>query len=277
MNEAVREYYNADPAREWERLAQPTSGVEYASTMRLIERYFPPTGAVVDIGAGPGRYALALARRGYAVTLVDLSDGLLQLAREQFAVAGLHAAAFIHADARHLAHLPDGVYDAALLMGPLYHLTDAGDRATVLRHLHRLLTPGGVAFVAYLNAWGLIATGITDFPRRYRDRAFLRAMLGEQSFAAGDLAGFTEAYWSTPAVARREVEAAGLHVVSSASAEGFTAGLHPLLERLAVDEPEAYANVVAVAAETCELPQYRDSGNHLHLVVRKSEDDTNAQ
>jgi hypothetical protein len=43
----------------------------------------------------------------------------------------------------------------------------------------------------------------------------------------------------------------------------------PPVEQLSADNPEAYANVVQVAAETSELPQYRDSTDHLHIVVRK--------
>jgi len=42
-----------------------------------------------------------------------------------------------------------------------------------------------------------------------------------------------------------------------------------LLEQLAAENPEAYTNVVQVAAEMCELKQYRDIGEHLHIVVRK--------
>jgi S-adenosylmethionine-dependent methyltransferase len=41
-----------------------------------------------------------------------------------------------------------------------------------------------------------------------------------------------------------------------------------LLEKLALDNPAAYENIVKVAAETCELAQYRDSTDHLHIVVR---------
>jgi S-adenosylmethionine-dependent methyltransferase len=59
-----------------------------------------------------------------------------------------------------------------------------------------------------------------------------------------------------------------LDIVSYAGAESFANGMGLLLEQLAVENPEAYANVVTVAAETCELAQYRDSTDHLHIVVR---------
>jgi len=44
---------------------------------------------LLDCGGGPGRYAVELARRGYRVTLFDLSEGNLALAREKAAEAGV--------------------------------------------------------------------------------------------------------------------------------------------------------------------------------------------
>ena len=68
------------------------------------------------------------------------------------------------------------------------------------------------------------------------------------------------------------MEAAGLEVINYAGVESFASGLGGLLESLAMDNPDAYENIVQVAAETCELEQYRDSTDHLHIVVRKNND-----
>jgi ubiquinone/menaquinone biosynthesis C-methylase UbiE len=269
MSTTVREFYDAGVEREWERLDLPLCRVEMLSTLRLIDRWFPAAGDVADIGSGPGRYALELARRGYRVTLADLSPGLLERAREAFAHAGLHAAGFVAADARDLGALADASADAALLLGPLYHLGDAGARRQALAELRRVLRPGGVAVAAYLNSWGLLRTGVNDFPRWYRDPAVLRGLLEPQSFSAERLRNFTEAHWSTPPAAEAELRGAGFEVVTHIGAEGFCGGMGGLLETLQASDPEAYANVVAFAAETSEMPHYRDATDHLHYVVRK--------
>ncbi len=135
--------------------------------------------------------------------------------------------------------------------------------------LSRILRPGGVAIVAYINSWGLLRTGIVDFPSWYRDLAVVRSLLGDHVFTGTQLSGFTECYWSTPETARCEIEAASLDIISYSGAEGFAGGLGPLLERLKQDDPVAYENVVAVAAESSELKQYRGATDHLHIVVRK--------
>ncbi len=61
---------------------------------------------------------------------------------------------------------------------------------------------------------------------------------------------------------------AGLTLVTYAGAESFAAGMLDELGRMAEQMPEAYANVLRLAAEACELPQYRDCTEHLHAVVR---------
>ncbi len=168
-----------------------------------------------------------------------------------------------------MSMLIDESFDAALLMGPMYHVIEPTDRTKVLRELKRILKPNGVAIIAYLNAWGILKTGITDLANRYKDISFLRSMLREQSFVGQSLSGFTECYWSTPEIARNEINEAGLEVVDYIGAEGFAGGMRILLERLAAEIPEAYENVVQMAVETSRLPQYRDTTDHLHIIARK--------
>lgn len=268
MGSVVRDYYNTNVKKEWERLTLPLCAIELASTLRLIERYFPPYGHVGDIGSGPGRYALELRKRGYAVTLVELAEKELAFAREQFERAQFQAENYIAADARDLSRLKTESFDAALLLGPLIHIIERSERVKALLELKRVLKPGSVAIVSYLNSWGLIRTGVTDFPQLYQDRNFLGAMLGEIAFPE-PLPEFTICYWSTPPLACQELSDAGFQVVSYAGAEGVVGGMGPLIEKLAATEPVAYANLVEFAAEMCELPQFRDGADHLHIVVRK--------
>ena len=201
---------------------------------------------------------------------MDPSEKQLAFAKEQFEQAKLQAQDFIIADARALPMLASQSFDAALFLGPLIHLTEGLERAKALAELVRVLKAGGVAIVSYLNSWGLVRTGVTDFPDRYRDLSFLRAMLEEVAFPK-PLSGFTVCHWSTPLAARQELSEAGFEVVSYASAEGAVGGMGPLIDDLAKRDPVAYANVAEFVAETCELPQFRDAGDHLVFVVRKQQ------
>jgi ubiquinone/menaquinone biosynthesis C-methylase UbiE len=268
MSRVVRQFYDNDVEREWRRLDEPLCQIEFASTLRLIEKYFPPDGRVCDIGGGPGRYTVALARRGYRVTLVELSQGLLDRGRAALAEAGVSAERLLCSDACELTELAGANFDGGLLLGPLYHLVDPHRRSAALGELRRILKPGGVGIVAYLNSWGILRCGVADFPERYNELTFARSLLGEKTFR-GALPGFTECYWATPETALREIREAGFEVVSYCGAEGFAGGMRPMIERVARDHGSAFHNLVLVGAETSELPQYRDVTEHLHIVVRK--------
>jgi S-adenosylmethionine-dependent methyltransferase len=269
MGPFVQSYYNRNVEHEWGRLDEPLGRIELASTLRLVEQFFPQRGHICDIGGGPGRYTIELLKRGYTTTLVDFSEEEIEYAQNKIAERKLQANGVWIADARDLNMLSNTTFDAALLLGPMYHIVDPSGRITALEELRRILKPQGLAVEAYLNSWGLLRTGINDFPQRYETLAFLRSLLGECIWTRNELSGFTECYWSTPPTALKEVQQAGFEVVTYIRAEGLASGLGPQLEHLMREKPVAYNNVVQMAAETSELPQYRDACDHLHIVVCK--------
>ena len=83
MSKFVQDYYNNHATPEWERLDKAEFKIEFASTVHLIQKYFPKQGRVCDIGGGPGHYTIELAKRDYQVTLFDISEEEIGLARMQ--------------------------------------------------------------------------------------------------------------------------------------------------------------------------------------------------
>ncbi len=268
MSRIVRDFYNASPSYEWDRLARPYRRLELVSTLHLITKYFPEGGRAADIGGGPGRYAIELLKRGYRVTLVDLSEGLLGIARERLAAEGLRADAVVQADACQLDFLSDSSFDVALLMGPMYHLVNPEDRVQALRELLRILKPRGTAIVAYINSWGLMRALLTESPGYYKDLNNVHLLAGEFS-QIGPQKGFTEAYFTVPPKAKEELTGAGFEILSYAGAESFCGGAYDPVTAIHGSDLEAYENILKVAAELCEAPQYRDDTEHIHFVVRK--------
>jgi S-adenosylmethionine-dependent methyltransferase len=269
VNQTVRRFYDSDVEREWCRLDEPLGQIEFASTLRLVDKYFPSAGRVCDIGGGPGRYYVVLAQRGYRVTLVDLSDRLLERGKVALRDAGVSAERVVLSDACELSELPSDHFEAGLLLGPLYHLVDESKRLAALAELRRVLTPGGIGIVAYLNSWGILRCAVGDFPGRYADLSFIQSLLGEKAYE-GAVPGFTECYWATPEAALQEIAKAGFELVTYCGAEGFAGGMRPMVEGLAAEHPLAFRNLVRMGAATSELPQHRDATEHLHIVVRKS-------
>jgi S-adenosylmethionine-dependent methyltransferase len=83
----VEKYYDGAAELEWARLDRDR--VEFAVTLRALRDHLPPPpAAVLDVGGGPGRYAIELARCGYDVTLADISERELELASQKAAETG---------------------------------------------------------------------------------------------------------------------------------------------------------------------------------------------
>jgi SAM-dependent methyltransferase len=146
MTEIVDFYTGYDEAGRLDR--RPSFQLERIRTLELLEQHLPAApAAILDVGGGPGAYARPLLAAGYRVRLVDLVPAHVDQAR-----AGQPPIDAVVGDARSLP-VPDHSYDATLLLGPLYHLLDHGDRMRALREAVRVTRPGGVVMAAAISRY----------------------------------------------------------------------------------------------------------------------------
>lgn len=145
--ETVRKHYNENARTEWARLEYNI--FEYQFTTWMMDKYVRPGDSILDIGGGPGRYSIHYAKQGCAVTLAELSEGNVALAREMAAEQGVSLAA--HAvNCLELDSLALGQFDHVFLMGPLYHLQDKNDQIEAVNIALRHLRPGGKLYVSFI-------------------------------------------------------------------------------------------------------------------------------
>lgn len=179
MNDDVSDiaaFYNTDPEREHFRLERHQ--LEYDLTWRYLNQYLPPQGSILEVGAGTGRYTLELAKRGYTVTAVDMSAALLEECRKSIADAGLERQVrFILADARDLSEVAEKGFDAALLMGPLYHLIVETDRKLALKEAFDRLKEGGIQFSAFISRFGIMGDLVKNVPNWIEDQIEVHSLL----------------------------------------------------------------------------------------------------
>jgi SAM-dependent methyltransferase len=112
---------------------------EVDQVLRLLDT--DPGGAILDLGCGPGRHSLELARRGFRVTGVDRTAAHLQKARERAAEEGL-AVEFVQADMR--AFCRPAAFDAVIsLYTSFSYFEDPDENRWVLLNVFRSLKEGG--------------------------------------------------------------------------------------------------------------------------------------
>lgn len=95
---------------------------------------------VLDYGSGKGEFSIELARKGGIVYGIDISEELVQLAKQNIP-ANVHPPQFIVGDAHHTP-FPDQYFDLIVGNGILHHL----DLGAAYREIRRILKPGGVAY-----------------------------------------------------------------------------------------------------------------------------------
>ncbi|MEU4361449.1 class I SAM-dependent methyltransferase [Promicromonospora sp. NPDC023987] len=254
----VQEYYAGRTG--WDEHARLTTGtaqgpVEHIRTQELIRQRLGPGARVLDVGGATGVHAAPLADDGYDVLLVDPVAG-------QVARAGAHGTFEARVgDARDLSaeglDLGDDEFDAALLLGPLYHLATREDRLLALREAVRVTRPGGtVAAAAITRLAALVGGGYELFgPPAWQ------AVL-EHGVAPDDIA-FPAAHFHDAAELAAEATEAGLADVVVHGVEGPAGGA---LERVALDAPEASGLIDAaltLARALSTTPGVPDMSQHI--------------
>lgn len=140
MSDRLRRYY--EHFDEWARLETPSGRLEWLRAIEVVDRWLPPGSAVLDLGGGPGRLAIRLARAGHRVVLADLSPRLVAEARLRANEADV-VLDTVEADARDLSRWATASFDVVLAFGPFYHLTDPADRVVAVEQIARVVRPGG--------------------------------------------------------------------------------------------------------------------------------------
>jgi len=256
---ALRSYY--ERGRERERLSDARGTLEFTRTTEIVLRRLPAAPSVVaDIGGGPGRYALWLASLGYQVEHRDLMAlHVEQLVADMAGATGIRTAV---GDARDL-DLPDASVDAVLLLGPLYHLADRGDRVRALRECARIVRPGGPVFAAAISRWAARIDGMLR-ERNYLKYPRVRDLLGEAD-RTGLLpplhVGAFTAFTHRPGELRDEVAEAGLEVADLVSVEGPAYLLADLDARMT--DPVDWSVVLDMARAIERVPELIGYGPHL--------------
>lgn len=156
--ENILKYY--DKFDEWGRLDREP--IEFLVNLHYKKKHLPTHGHVLDNGAGPGKYAMELAKQGFKVSLTDLSPRLVEIASEKAKELNLFEQFKVieAADARNLYMFEDEQFDASLMLGPLYHLQDEEGRNQAVQELFRVTKSDGVVFAAFMTRTRHLATSL---------------------------------------------------------------------------------------------------------------------
>ena len=199
--EIVGKYYNQ--YEEDGRLERTIHGrLEYATTMEYIHRYAGKGSKILEVGAGTGRYSIALAKEGYDVTSIELVQKNLEILKQNS--KDLTNIKALQGDATNLKDIANDTFDVTLVFGPMYHLYEADEVHRAIDEAIRVTKKDGVIMFAFISAYAIMysnyfygnwATGQEEnFTSDYKVRHFK-----EQLFTGYDITEF-EALFKEKAV-----------------------------------------------------------------------------
>jgi tRNA (cmo5U34)-methyltransferase len=186
--EEIRRRFDADVERFSNLETGQSATVDAPLAMALVAEAAaattPQARHVLDVGCGAGNYTLKLLESlpNLDATLIDLSQPMLDRARERVSRATSGRITTVQADIRE-AKLPDGGFDIVLASAVLHHLRTDEEWRAVFTALHRALRPEGSLWVFDLvessipavgqlmrRRYGEYLTGLKD--EAYRDHVF---------------------------------------------------------------------------------------------------------
>ena len=247
-------------ADEDSRLKRSRHGqLEYATTMAYIHRYANSRSRVLEVGAGTGRYSIALAKEGMSVTAVELVESNLAVLRENS--REIKNLASFQGDAINLHRFADSSFDVTLIFGPMYHLYEPAEVNSAIDEAIRVTKPGGVILFAFLSVYAIMyanylqgnwAAGQEEnFTADYRIRHFK-----EQLFTGYDVTEFEQLFEGKP-----------VQWITTAGTDGLLESIEDREDfSIPDDDFDAFAAWYLHFAEKREL---LGNTNHLLYICRK--------
>ena len=264
----IADYYESKD--EGTRLTGPADGrLELIRTQEILRSHIGPAPLdILDIGGATGIHSAWLAAEGHRCTVLDPMPHHVATARE----AGLDA---VVGDGRDLP-FDDASFDVVLVMGPMYHLPEAADRALVLAEAARVVRPGGVVAVAgigrFASLWENACIGVLAKPS-VRDA--VTGIITTGKLINPPRGHFTTAFFHTAASLAEELAAAGLRDVVVRSVEGPAWGQLKAVEAQGVRVNETdplFAAVLEAARMGDGHPELLAAASHLLAVGHRTPD-----
>lgn len=231
----VEKFYESTVEKEKNRLTEdPYHSLEFITNMYYLNKYLPKRGYLLDLGCGPGSYAVALGKKGYDLALLDISKKLLDVAVKNMKKHKLtnKVKAVVHGSATNLSMFKNNTFDAVLCFGPLYHLTSAKDQKKVLREMIRVAKPNAKIFIAAISYYGVLRTVLITYPNelvlKSHKRVFKEGVLKKKRPGKG----FPDAKFFKPEELKEFAEKQGLETIDIFANEGLSTHLKEATNKL---------------------------------------------
>lgn len=255
--ERLIQYYNK--FNEEKRLDSRHGFVEFTVSMHVIHQFLEKMDnpKILDIGAGTGKYSVALANEGYDVTAVELVKSNLGTLKAKKSTVKAY-----QGNALDLKRFKDDSFDLTLLFGPMYHLFEEKDKIQALNEAKRVTKQDGVILVAYvMNDYSILTYG---FVEGHIKECIEKGKIDEQ-FHTHSTIDDLYSYVRIEDIDDLN-EKAGLNRVKMFAVDGAANYMRPVLKKM---DEETFELFLKYQLSVCERSDMMGASSHVIDVIKK--------
>ena len=252
----IEKYYNK--FNEDKRLLSRHGQVEFFVAMHYIKEIIGDRKNldIIDIGAGTGRYSVALEELGHKLTAVELvNKNVSQIKMKSKTIVAKQGNALN-------LKFKDESFDIALLFGPTYHLFSHEDKLKAINEAKRVLKKDGVMLIMYLtNEYAVITYAIKEGNLQ----KVLKENKLDENFNCITSPDDLYSYIRLEEINKLK-EDAGLERIKIIGVDGATDYIRPYINKLSSEDFEIYKKY---QLSICERPELLGASSHIMDILRK--------
>jgi ubiquinone/menaquinone biosynthesis C-methylase UbiE len=240
---------------------------EFYVTTTILNEHIKRQHRILELGAGTGVYSFYYAERGNDVVATDLSPKHVEIMKQKLKEKDNHISMRAEvADAVDLRIYEDEGFDIVNCLGPMYHLKEKNHRVKCIQECLRVLKPGGILAISYINKHYIIH-GVLANQKEFFTKSFVDEIMDIGTHIdRGENCFFTVAYFTSPNEMESFIRKFEVEIIDHVSTDGIGTLLRDHIDELSEEQYSAYLSYVA---KNCRDKSTMGISNHGLLLCRK--------
>jgi ubiquinone/menaquinone biosynthesis C-methylase UbiE len=273
----VKDFYNNHGIREWHRLNKDAhSRLNLALHQKFLLPHIGKAKKVLDAGCGSGRFSVFIAESGSEITLLDISEKQIEIARYQLERSRVEQKVdrYIVADILNLKEISNEIFDTTVCFGGVLNYLGSSLQKG-LRELKRVTKKGGVLVLSVNSLYGGLFRYIIANEHSIESKLFQNSdsNFWKDIIQTGNLleiSGHPERHFFTSKEIEQILIKEGFSNITFASSPSISFGLYDQLNRF--EESESKWDLVLSLEESLfDQPELINVGEFLLIKCIKTQ------